>query len=185
MSLDATEFLDRMVHRMGFSPADQALLKAHADWGLTIAPAMAKAFYDYLGRDGEMNAILNATEGRIHRLQETFIQWFHEMFTGMDDWGTAYADRRWRIGLIHVQVGIGPQHVVPAMATVMAEVAKRIQADGQPEELREALNRSCMVDLAFIEQAYLEVTASAVLKETGWTEGLFRRLIATGATSMA
>jgi hypothetical protein len=38
--------------------------------------------------------------------------------------------------------------------------------------------------LAFIEQAYIEVTSAAVLKETGWSEGLFRRLIATGAGAM-
>jgi hypothetical protein len=41
------------------------------------------------------------------------------MFTGMDDWGNTYANRRWRIGLVYVQIGIGPQHVVPAMATVL------------------------------------------------------------------
>ncbi len=41
-----------------------------------------------------------------------------------------------------------------------------------------------MIDLAFIEQAYVEVSSSAVLQETGWTEGLFRRLIATGAKTM-
>ncbi|WP_008311180.1 protoglobin domain-containing protein [Leptolyngbya sp. PCC 6406] len=185
MTLDANEFLARMTKRTGFSEADKSLLKNNADWGLTIAPDMADAFYAYLGRDEEMDAILNATEGRVHRLRETFVQWFYEMFTGMDEWGTDYADRRWRIGLIHVKVGIGPQHVVPAMATVMAEVGKRLKADGKADNLRDALSRSCMVDLAFIEQAYIEVTATAVLKETGWTEGLFRRLIATGAATMA
>jgi hypothetical protein len=98
--------------------------------------------------------------------------------------GNAYADRRWRIGLVHVQIGIGPQHVVPAMATVVNEVGKQLKADGKPEELRDSLGRICMIDLAFIEQAYVEVSSAAVLKETGWTEGLFRRLIATGAGSM-
>ena len=39
-------------------------------------------------------------------------------------------------------------------------------------------------NLAFIEQAYIEVAAQAVLRETGWSEGLFRRLITTGAGSM-
>jgi hypothetical protein len=41
-----------------------------------------------------------------------------------------------------------------------------------------------MIDLTFIEQAYIEVSSNAVLKETGWTEKLFRRLIATGANTM-
>jgi hypothetical protein len=184
MALNSHEFMGTMERRLVFTSEDKALLKANGDWGKGIAPEMAEHFYAYLGRDVDMNAIMNAKEGRIHRLRETFIEWFHEMFTGMDDWGNAYADRRWRIGLVHVQLGIGPQHVVPAMATVVNEAGKRLKVDGKPEELRDALGRICMIDLAFIEQAYVEVSSAAVLKETGWTEGLFRRLIATGANSM-
>jgi hypothetical protein len=131
-----------------------------------------------------MNAIINAKEGRMHRLNETFVQWFGEMFTGMDDWGKAYADRRWRIGLVHVQIGIGPQHVVPAMATVVNEVGKQLKAAGLSEDLRDSLGRICMIDLAFIEQAYVEVSSQAVMRETGWTEGLFKRMISTGAAGM-
>jgi hypothetical protein len=102
----------------------------------------------------------------------------------MDDWGKDYAERRWNIGLVHVRIGIGPQHVVPAMATVIREAGHRAKKDGKSEEIKDALGRICMIDLAFIEQAYVEVSSEAVLRETGWTEGLFRRLIATGANSM-
>ena len=41
-----------------------------------------------------------------------------------------------------------------------------------------------MIDLAFIEQAYVEVSSQAVMRETGWTEGLFKRMISTGAASL-
>ncbi len=184
MTLEPHAFMTTMEKRIVFTNEDKALLKSQSDWGKKIAADMAEHFYSYLGRDVEMNAIMNAKEGRIHRLRETFIEWFHEMFTGMDDWGNAYADRRWRIGLVHVQIGIGPQHVVPAMAVVVNEVGKRLKTDGKPEDLRDALGRICMIDLAFIEQAYVEVSSAAVLRETGWTEGLFRRLITTGAGSM-
>ncbi|HBE20063.1 MAG TPA: hypothetical protein DEG17_23870 [Cyanobacteria bacterium UBA11149] len=181
MALEPQAFIELMVKRVDFSKENKALLKLHGDWGKEIAPDMAERFYSYLGSDPEMNAIVNATEGRIQRLHQTFIQWFHEMFTGIDDWGNAYAECRWRIGLVHVRIGIGPQHVVPAMAHVMQEVSNRIKIDGKPEELQEALIRICTIDLAFIEQAYVEVTEAAVLKETGWTQGLFKRLITTGA----
>ncbi|EHC09628.1 protoglobin domain-containing protein [Fischerella thermalis] len=184
MPLETLAFLSTLEQRVGLTDENKATLKSQADWGLQIAPEMADHFYAYLGRDAEMSAILHDGNGRIHRLRETFIQWFHEMFTGMDDWGQAYADRRWKIGLVHVRIGIGPQHVVPAMATVIHEVEKRIQVDGQNQALKEALSRICMIDLAFIEQAYVEVSSDAVLRETGWTQGLFRRLIATGARSM-
>jgi hypothetical protein len=184
MVLDAQNFMMKLERRINFTDEDKEILKTNANWGKEIASEMADHFYSYLGHDPEMNVILNAKEGRIHRLHETFIEWFHEMFTGMDDWGKAYAERRWRIGLVHVQVGIGPQHVVPAMAAVVNHVSKRLKEDGQSEELRDALSRICMIDLAFIEQAYIEVSSAAVLKETGWTEGLFKRLIATGAGTL-
>jgi hypothetical protein len=184
MSLNPHDFMAKMVRRLDFSANDRNVLQSNADWGLAIAPEMADYFYAYLGRDPEMSAILNESEDRIHRLRETFVDWFHEMFTGMDDWGNAYADRRWRIGLIHVRIGIGPQHVVPAMAVVVQEAGKRAAADGQDQQLRDALSKICMIDLAFIEQAYIEVSSAAVLKETGWSEGLFRRLVTTGAAAM-
>ena len=184
MSLQPKEFMSKMVSRIDFNADDKKVLQSTAAWGLEIAPEMADYFYEYLGRDAEMSAILNESEGRIHRLRETFVAWFNEMFTGMDDWGEAYAERRWRIGLIHVRIGIGPQHVVPAMAVVVHEAGKRAMADGKDQQLRDALSKICMVDLAFIEQAYIEVSAAAVLKETGWSEGLFKRLIATGAGAM-
>lgn len=184
MSLNPHDFMVTMEKRVAFTPEDKETLKANLDWGKEIAPEMADHFYAYLGRDPEMSAILDEKEGRMHRLRETFVQWFAEMFTGMDEWGNAYADRRWRIGLVHVQIGIGPQHVVPAMATVINEARKRLDTDGKPLELLDALSRICMIDLAFIEQAYVEVSSAAVLQETGWTEGLFRRLIKTGAGSM-
>lgn len=184
MSLNPHDFMSKMTFRIDFNSEDKSVLQDNSDWGLGIAREMADHFYTYLGRDPEMNAILNASEGRIHRLHETFIHWFHEMFTGIDSWGDSYAECRWKIGLIHVKIGIGPQHVVPAMAIVVHEVSKRAQADEKSQVLRDALSKICMIDLAFIEQAYIEVSSAAVLQETGWSEGLFRRLITTGAGSM-
>jgi hypothetical protein len=184
MPLNSHDFMVKMTDRIGFKEEDKALLKTQAEWGKEIAPDMAKHFYEFLSRDSDMNSILHAKEGRLHRLHETFIQWFYEMFTGIDDWGDAYAERRWRIGLVHVQVGILPQHVVPAMATVVQETGKRLKLDGKDEALRDALGKICMIDLAFIEQAYVEVTAAAVMQETGWTEKLFKRLITTGAGTL-
>ncbi|NJN72197.1 MAG: hypothetical protein HC799_04955 [Limnothrix sp. RL_2_0] len=184
MSLEPRSFMKKMISRTNFSDEDRSLLNANTEWGTSIASEMADHFYTYLGRDEEMSAILNETEGRIHRLRETFVDWFNEMFTGMDAWGDAYAERRWKIGLIHVRIGIGPQHVVPAMAVVVEKLGQKALADGKGEAVRTALAKIAMIDLTFIEQAYIEVSSNAVLQETGWTEKLFRRLITTGANTM-
>ncbi|MCV3217232.1 protoglobin domain-containing protein [Plectonema radiosum NIES-515] len=184
MAIEPHAFMSTVEKRIGFTDEDKALLNSEADWGLKVAPEMADHFYAYLGRDVEMNAILNVGDGRIDRLRETFIEWFHEMFTGMDNWGKAYADRRWKIGLVHFRIGIEPQHVVPAMATVVNKVDKSLKANGKSEALKDSLSRVCMIDLAFIEQAYLELPIAAIIKETGWSEALFRRIVATGVREM-
>ena len=104
----------------------------------------------------------------------------------MDNWGNEYAQRRWRIGLVHVQVGIGPQHVVPTIATVVQAVGEQLKQQEKSTELQNALRKICTIDLAFIEQAYVEAATNAVLKETGWTAGLaglFDRLVKSGATA--
>ncbi|MBS3029740.1 MAG: hypothetical protein HCA25_22510 [Dolichospermum sp. DET50] len=183
--MDTLAFMTTMENRFSFTAEDKSILKANAAWGAEIAGEMAEHFYGYLGRDPEMNAIINASEGRIQRLTDTFIKWFGEMFTGIDDWGAVYAQRRWQIGVVHVKVGIQPQHIVPAMSTVIHEVAKKLKAEGKSEDLKDALGRICMIDLAFIEQSYVDVSASAVLKETGWSSALLKRLISTGAASIS
>lgn len=66
------------------------------------------------------------------------------------------------------------------MATVMREMNKKLKSDGKNEALGESVTKICTIDLAFIEQAYVEVCASAVLQKTGWTAKLFKRLISTG-----
>jgi hypothetical protein len=185
MALDPYNFMSTMEKRICFTNENKALLKSESDWGLTIAPEMADLFYAYLGRDPDMSKILNVEDGRVHRLHKTFVEWFHEMFTGMDDWGKAYAERRWKIGLVHFRIGIEPQHVVPAMATVVREAGKRLKAEGKSESLQDSLSLVCMIDLAFIEQAYLELPIAGIMKETGWTETLFRRLVSTGVRDMS
>lgn len=183
MTIKPLELLQVLISRTEFTDEDRKILQQSADWGSSIATEMSNAFYGYLDRDAEMAAVI-AKHNR-QRLGQTFTDWFKEMFTGMDNWGPQYAERRWKIGLVHVRVGIGPQHVVPAMATVVQEVSRRLVKEGKPEQLRMSLSKVCMIDLSFIEQAYLEVAYNAVQQETGMSEALFKRLIATGASNLA
>ena len=182
MTTDPVVLLNTLIHRTELTDADRALLKAEADWGAQIAPEMADHFYAYLDRDPEMAAVI-AKHNR-ERLGQTFIQWFQEMFTGIDDWGPDYAQRRWKIGLVHVRIGIGPQHVVPAMAAVIMQVGQRLHREGKSDQLRATLGKICMIDLSFIEQAYIEVVYAAVQQETGMSEALFKRLVASGAAAV-
>ena len=67
MALDPRSFMKTIETRIGFTADDKALLKANAAWGNMIASQMSEVFYAYLAHDKEMNIILNAKEGRMHR----------------------------------------------------------------------------------------------------------------------
>ena len=112
MTLDPCQFMKTIANRIDFSNQETTILKSHSAWAATIAPDMANYFYSQLNQDPETQKILSQSESRVDRLKQTFVQQFQEMFDGMDDWEGEYAKRRWRIGLVHVQVGIGPQHVI-------------------------------------------------------------------------
>jgi len=71
-----------------------------------LAPEVALAFYDCLGRDGELAGILHAVPGRVERLYRTFAQWYGELFSGVYD--RAYAEKR-RVGLVHARLGVAPR----------------------------------------------------------------------------
>lgn len=57
MTLDSHVFMTTVEKHINFSGEDKAILKSHAEWGKAIAPKMAEHFYDYLGRDAQMNAL--------------------------------------------------------------------------------------------------------------------------------
>ncbi|MEY3223548.1 MAG: hypothetical protein RLZZ203_2404, partial [Cyanobacteriota bacterium] len=60
MAIDTLAFMTTMENRFGFTAEDKSILQANAAWGEEIAAEMAAHFYGYLGRDAEMNGIINA-----------------------------------------------------------------------------------------------------------------------------
>ena len=102
--MDPGELLDLLKRRTGFTEAHAALLRELGKVMVPIAHEVALAFYDYLGRDPELGAILHAEPGRVERLYRTFARWYGELFSGVYD--RAYAERRRRIGLV-AQLGHG------------------------------------------------------------------------------
>lgn len=184
MILNDREHTPKNKELLFFTDRDKEVLNIHADWGQEIAPEMAEYFCNFLADHPDIEAIFKEQEGKTYQLRETFIQWFQEMFTSLDDEGNIRADRCRRIGIMHVQIGISHQHLVLAMAAMVNELRKRVKADGKTEALKDIISRICTIDLAFMKQVYMEVSLAAVLQETGWTEGLFRQLSKIGAASM-
>ncbi|WP_117238142.1 protoglobin domain-containing protein [Thermus sediminis] len=161
--MDPSGLLDLLKRRTGFTEAHAALLKDLGAVMVPIAPEVALAFYDYLGRDGELAAILHAVPGRVERLYGTFAEWYRELFSGAYD--RAYAERRRRIGLVHARLGIGPKAIIPAMGLVQELSLEHLRTALRGPEVFgavEAFEKILAIELALVEESYFEALSSGL-----------------------
>ncbi|WP_114312825.1 protoglobin domain-containing protein [Thermus caldifontis] len=155
--MDPGALLDLLKRRTGFTEGHAAMLRELGALMVPLAPEIALAFYDYLGRDEELGAILHAVPGRVERLYGTFIRWYSELFSGTYD--RAYAEGRRRIGLVHARLGIGPRAMVPAMGIVQELSLEHMRSALRGAEIYgavEAFEKILAIEVALIEESYLE-----------------------------
>ncbi len=155
--MDPGDLLALLKRRTGFTEAHAALLKELGQVMTPIAPEVALAFYDYLGRDPELAEILHAVPGRVERLYGTFARWYAGLFSGVYD--RAYAEGRRRIGLVHARLGIGPRAMVPAMGIVQELSLEHLRTALRGPEVFsavEAFEKVLAIELGLIEESYLE-----------------------------
>jgi len=142
--------LDLLKRRTGFTEAHARLLAELGRVMTPIAPEVALAFYDYLGRDPELSEILHAVPGRVERL-------YGDLFSGVYD--GAYAERRRRIGLVHARLGIGPRAMIPAMGIVQELSLEHLRTALRGPEVFsavEAFEKIIAIEIGLIEESYLE-----------------------------
>lgn len=155
--MDPGELLDLLKRRTGFTEAHAALLRELGTTMVPLAPEIALAFYDYLGRDKELAEILYAVSGRVERLYSTFARWYADLFSGTYD--RAYAEGRRRIGLVHARLGVGPRAMVPAMGIVQELSLEHMRSVLRGPEIYgavEAFEKIIAIEVALIEESYLE-----------------------------
>ncbi|GAB5603760.1 protoglobin domain-containing protein [Thermus sp. FJN-A] len=155
--MDPGALLSLLKRRTGFTETHALLLKRLGEVMVPIAPEVALAFYDYLGRDPELAEILHAVPGRVERLYGTFARWYGELFAGTYD--RAYAERRRRIGLVHARLGIGPRAMIPAMGIVQELSLEHLRTALRGSEVFsavEAFEKIVALEIGLIEESYLE-----------------------------
>lgn len=154
--MDAKALLDKLIQRTGLEAAHIRTLAKLEPVMAPMASEIALAFYDYLGRDQEMHAILWDVPGRVERLYARFADWYKEIFSGRYD--RAYAERRVRIGLIHASVGVRPSHIMPAMGIVQElslEHLRNVFRSGDIFAGVEAFEKILSIELALMQESYL------------------------------
>lgn len=171
---------DQMKEFVGFTDADAANLKKLAPVFAKHGPGMTDAFYATLAH---YPATAKIIDGRIAALKTTHTQWMVELFEG--DYGPAYFERRYKIGLVHVKVAIDPHYVEAVMdvirtagvAAIFTEMEDRQEAIACTQSLLKILD----LDLLVINLAYGEERIDRLTAFTGVGRRLLEACIKKGA----
>ncbi|MBS3965949.1 MAG: hypothetical protein KGZ60_01660 [Truepera sp.] len=154
--MDPAALLEHLKLRTGLQERHVRCLQTLGATMQPLAQEVALAFYDYLGRDEEMQRLLWAVPGRVERLYTSFAAWYGELFSGCYD--AVYAQRRYRIGLVHARLGVAPRYMIPAMGVVqelslshLTEVLRPLQVI----EAVEAFEKIIAIEIALLEESYL------------------------------
>lgn len=168
-----------MKNFVGFTEADAANLVTLGPVFAKHGPGMTDAFYETLQRFPETLKII---DGRVDALKRTHIRWMGELFAG--DYGQSYFDSRYKIGMVHVKVGIDPYFVEAVMdvlrtaglAAIFTEVEDRGQAVAGAQSLLKVLD----LDLLVINLAYGEERMTRLAGFTGFSRRLIENCVRQG-----
>lgn len=128
--------------------------------GEFVAPhflALVDDFYAEIENHPEAKKVITGGEAQIARLKTTLVRWLGELFSGRYD--RDYVERRWRVGLRHVEIGLNQVYTNAALSRLRRGLLAALEQQWQRsvEELlavRESLNTLLDLDLAIIEDAY-------------------------------
>jgi len=133
-------------------------------------------FYEKLAAIPELAALL---EGRVESLKKTHGIWMDELFAG--DYGEAYFERRWKIGLTHVRVNVPPHYVEAVVSFLRSEsehlLAREIKDAAQVATRHASVLKILDIDLMVINFAYAAERIDRLCNFTGMSKKLLERCI--------
>jgi signal transduction histidine kinase len=119
--------------------------------------ALIDDFYAEIDRHPGARKVITGGKEQIERLKGTLRGWLHDLVTGPYD--AAYAQRRWKVGRRHVDIGLDQVYTNVALSRLrrgLMTTLDRVWTGDHIEHLaaRRALNTLLDLDLAKIEDAY-------------------------------
>ena len=176
MSNETSAIFQEIKDFIGFTDEDIASLQAIAPIFAAHGAAITDMFYLKLARDPEQNKLI---EGRVDALKRTHNRWMSELFAG--EYGEAYFNDRWRIGLTHVRVGVKPWWVEAVTSFLRTEgialLTNEIADPGQRVRSAQALIKILDIDLMLINLAYSNETIDRLSQFTGMSRKLIERCV--------
>ncbi len=153
-------FLDEMKRYIGFSEEDAKLLRELGPRMEKYLPEMAEHFYAQIPHHPDANRVFSEGMSQVNRLKGTLQHWARGLFCGIYD--KAYEDLRYRIGQVHVRIGLEQKYVISAMGIVRAFMTECLLLEFQAGDVRlrfsRSLNKILDLDLNLICQSYMEAT---------------------------
>ncbi|MEM9365953.1 MAG: protoglobin domain-containing protein [Planctomycetota bacterium] len=159
---------------VGLAPTDLASAVLARDAIEAILPELVDDFYVQILKQPETRAVLES-EAQLTRLKKSLAGWVLELFGGTYD--ESFVERRWRVGLRHVQVGLHPIWVAAAMTRLRQRITSAIRDSVPVSEtgesdsaasrppLADIVGRMIDLDLAMIQDAYHAESVAVRLEE--------------------
>jgi len=133
-------------------------------------------FYEKLAKVPETAAMI---EGRVEALKKTHSKWMDELFAG--DYGEAYFEGRWKIGLTHVRVNVPPHYVEAVISFLRTESEHLLARELNDPALVATRHASVLkildIDLMVINFAYAAERIDRLCNFTGMSKKLIARCI--------
>ena len=153
-------FLEEMKRYIGFSGEDGKLLRELGPRMEKYLPEMAERFYAQIPQHPDANRVFTEGQVQVDRLKGTLQQWARGLFGGIYD--QPYADLRYRIGAVHVRIGLEQKYVISAMGIVRAFLTECLLLEYAAGDARIRYSRSLGkildLDLNLMCQSYMEAT---------------------------
>jgi signal transduction histidine kinase len=148
---------DELKRYVRFGEADERALRAlHA----AAAPRfedVAQIFYDRILSHEDARKALVGGESRVGQLKVTLVRWMDTLLSG--PWDERYWQARYRIGRVHVRIGLPQHYMFTAMNVIRAELARIAWAGfhrdpAELEVVRDALGKILDLELAVMLDTY-------------------------------
>ncbi len=157
MSGVAETVFDELKRYVRWSETDEQALRSLHGAAVPQFQLLAEEFYDRILKHEEARAVLAGGESQVGHLKVTMVAWLDRLLAG--PWDEAYWEQRYRIGRVHVRIGLPQHYMFGAMnvhRTGLARIAyERFHDD--PDELqrvRTALGKILDLELAVMLHTY-------------------------------
>jgi two-component system, NtrC family, sensor histidine kinase HydH len=142
-----------------FDDTDERALRALHGHARAHMEKISEVFYERILSHEEARKALVGGESRVGHLKVTLVAWMDTLLTG--PWDDAYWENRFRIGRVHVRIGLPQHYMFGAMNLLRSELLRlaweRFHDDpSQLEHVRNALGKIIDLELAIMLHTYRE-----------------------------